>query len=131
MGGSLRSSCTCRCVAARKHLHPSSHPASLRLSALVLLASQTGSPVCLPFSALPQPSFRSLLLYARPHSSLCPACIHVQERIRAKLGKSAPPPPLAAATESSGAAVGEESPLPDDPDTLAAQLSETEAEVDR
>ena len=51
---------------------------------------------------------------------------HLQERIRAKLGKSAPPP---ARAEAGGS--GEEAALPDDPDTLAAQLAESESQAAR
>lgn len=47
--------------------------------------------------------------------------LHLQERIRAKLGKGEPP----------AAAAGDEPPLPDDVDTLAARLSEAEAEAER
>lgn len=47
----------------------------------------------------------------------------LQERIRAKLGKGEP----ATAAEPPG----DDPPLPDDVDTLAAQLSEAEAEVER
>lgn len=49
--------------------------------------------------------------------------VHLQERIRAKLGKGEP----ATAAEPPG----DDPPLPDDVDTLAAQLSEAEAEVER
>lgn len=51
----------------------------------------------------------------------------MQDRIRAKLSKSAPP----AAAAEGAAATGNEPALPDDPDTLAAQLSESENEVAR
>ncbi|KAI7838511.1 hypothetical protein COHA_007772 [Chlorella ohadii] len=53
---------------------------------------------------------------------------HLQERIRAKLGNSAPPAPPA---DAAGGAWAAEVPLPDDPDTLAARLAESEGEVDR
>jgi hypothetical protein len=55
----------------------------------------------------------------------------LQERIRAKLGNSQPP--AAAAAPGGGGSGGgeEEEELPADPDTLAAQLSESEAEADR
>ncbi|PSC68946.1 ubiquitin carboxyl-terminal hydrolase isozyme L5-like [Micractinium conductrix] len=58
--------------------------------------------------------------------------MHLQERIRAKLGKSEPPAPLPAAGAGAGdaaAAAAEE--LPDDADTLAVRLSESEAEAER
>ncbi|KAL4427664.1 hypothetical protein ABPG75_001753 [Micractinium tetrahymenae] len=49
--------------------------------------------------------------------------LHLQERIRSKLEKGEPP--------VAAAASGDEPPLPDDPDTLAARLSEAEAEAER
>jgi hypothetical protein len=50
----------------------------------------------------------------------------MKDRIRAKLGKTEPPaaPPAPAGNEAEAA-------LPDDPDTLAARLTEAEAEVER
>lgn len=51
-------------------------------------------------------------------TQICP-----QDRVRAKLANSAPPPPPEGA--------GDEPALPDDPDTLAARLSEAEGEAER
>lgn len=47
----------------------------------------------------------------------------LQARLRAKLGGSAPP--------EAPEGCGDDAPLPDDPDTLAARLSESEAEAAR
>ncbi len=57
-----------------------------------------------------------------------PCPVELQERIRAKLGKSEPP---AAPAGDGGKGGGEEATLPDDPETLAAQLSESKAEASR